>query len=128
MKAQAIDNDRRNISEVHNKYSSAWCVRLNLNGIKSSKSFAFNPNLKKDREAALSQAKYWRDDEWESITRKSVSTETTKNLKLRTLLEEYLANETPLKKPSGAATETTRINRMLNDTVELRLKLIHLTQ
>ena len=115
MKEKPIDNDRWNIHEVHNKHSSGWYVRFNKNGIKANETFAFNPKKPKDREKALEEAKSWRNDEWESITQKGVSIKNTSKLTLRSLLEEYLATETPKKKPSGAQSEATRIKRMLND-------------
>jgi integrase len=115
-KTKKAKKEVQNIYEVKNKYSSAWYVRFNKNGVKVNKSFAFNPNVPNDRQAAYEDAVKWRNAEWESITHKAASIVTTTQLTLRTLLKEYLESETPKKKPSGAEIERSRINRILNDT------------
>jgi len=145
-----------NIYEVKNKYSGAWIVRFKRNGVKVNKTYAYDPNHKDengvpDRDTAYLEAVGWRNAEFASITRNSVSIENTTQLTLRTLLKRYLheitnglgknEKETPenLQDKSrgikGKDVERSRINRILKgdldedgtliDTPIVKLKIDH---
>lgn len=119
MKKKGKDKAVKNVSEVIGK---SWVVRFNKNGVKVHKTFAYDPSVKNDRAEAYQQAVAWRNAEWLSITHKAVSIQNTSQLTLRTLLEEYVENETPKKK--GAEVERIRVDRILRGDLDETKTLI----